>query len=61
MEWKSIKGGRAGMEVSRSWGWGSRIKKYYQLSCSGLTRTSTRWFELEFVSSLGSGGAGGTS
>ena len=36
------------MEVSRSWGWGSRIKKYYQLSCSGLTRTSKRWFELQF-------------
>ena len=43
------------MEVSRSWGWGSRIKKYYQLSCSGLTRTSKCWFELEFVGSLGSG------
>ena len=42
------KGGRggAGMEVSRDLVWWSRIKKYYQLSCSGLTRTSKRWFEL---------------
>ena len=51
------KGGRggAGMDVSRDLVWWSRIKKYYQLSCSGLTRTSKHLFELEFVDGLGSG------
>ena len=39
--------GGAELEVSRN----SRIKKYYQLSCSGLTRTSKCLFELEFVDS----------